>query len=124
MEVIRRYTEITALDESILFELVDRIEVGEARKVTDSASATSRWSTATSAKWTTRWRRRGRKRMKKLYKVGIYCRLSVDSASNSAKAKKLSSLMNPSASRIIYELLSKFNAQRLDGGQVLPGRRL
>jgi hypothetical protein len=33
MEVIRRYTEITALDESILFELVDRIEVGEARKV-------------------------------------------------------------------------------------------
>ena len=32
MEVIRRYTEITALDESILFELVDRIEVGEARK--------------------------------------------------------------------------------------------
>ena len=33
MEVILRYTEITALDESILFELVDRIEVGEARKV-------------------------------------------------------------------------------------------
>lgn len=33
MEVIRRYTEITALDESILFELVDRIEVGEPRKV-------------------------------------------------------------------------------------------
>ena len=33
MEIIRRYTEITALDESILFELVDRIEVGEARKV-------------------------------------------------------------------------------------------
>ena len=33
MEVIRRYTEITALDESILFELVDRIEVGEAQKV-------------------------------------------------------------------------------------------
>ena len=27
------FTEITALDESILFELVDRIEVGEARKV-------------------------------------------------------------------------------------------
>ena len=25
--------------------------------------------------------------MKKLYKVGIYCRLSVDDASNSAKAK-------------------------------------
>ena len=33
MEIIRRYTEITALDENILFELVDRIEVGEARKV-------------------------------------------------------------------------------------------
>lgn len=33
MEAIRRYTEITVLDESILFELVDRIEVGEARKV-------------------------------------------------------------------------------------------
>ena len=33
MEVIRRYTEITVLDESILFELVDRIEVGEAQKV-------------------------------------------------------------------------------------------
>lgn len=32
-EIIRRYTEITELDETILFELVDRIEVGEARKV-------------------------------------------------------------------------------------------
>ena len=30
--IIRRYTEITELDETILFELVDRIEVGEARK--------------------------------------------------------------------------------------------
>lgn len=28
MDIISRYTEITALDESILFELVDRIEVG------------------------------------------------------------------------------------------------
>ena len=28
-----RYTEITELDESILFELVDRIEVGETKKV-------------------------------------------------------------------------------------------
>ena len=27
-EIIRRYTEITELDETILFELVDRIEVG------------------------------------------------------------------------------------------------
>ena len=32
-EIIRQYTEITKLDESILFALVDRIEVGEARKV-------------------------------------------------------------------------------------------
>lgn len=32
-EIIRRYTEITELDETILFELVDRIEIGEARKV-------------------------------------------------------------------------------------------
>ena len=31
-EIIRRYTEITELDETILFELVDRIEVGEAEK--------------------------------------------------------------------------------------------
>jgi len=32
MKVIRRYTEITDLDEAILFELVDRIEVGDTRK--------------------------------------------------------------------------------------------
>ena len=32
LEIIQQYTEITELDESILFELVDRIEVGEARK--------------------------------------------------------------------------------------------
>ena len=31
-ELIRRYTEITELDETILFELVDRIEVGNTRK--------------------------------------------------------------------------------------------
>lgn len=31
-EVIRRYTEITQLDEAILFELVDRIEFGDTRK--------------------------------------------------------------------------------------------
>lgn len=31
-EIIQRYAEITELDESILFELVDRIEVGEAQK--------------------------------------------------------------------------------------------
>ena len=32
-EIIRRYTEITELDETILFELVERIEVGEATLV-------------------------------------------------------------------------------------------
>lgn len=32
-EVIRRYTEITELDETILFELVERIEVGDTKKV-------------------------------------------------------------------------------------------
>ena len=32
-EIIRQYTEITALDENILFALVDRIEVGETKKV-------------------------------------------------------------------------------------------
>ena len=31
-EIIRRYAEITELDETILFELVDRIEVGETEK--------------------------------------------------------------------------------------------
>lgn len=32
-EVIRRYTEITELDETILFELVERIEIGETKKM-------------------------------------------------------------------------------------------
>ncbi len=32
LAIIRQYTEITELDESILFELVDRIEVGETKK--------------------------------------------------------------------------------------------
>ena len=32
-EVIRRYTEITELDETILFELVERIEVGDTKKI-------------------------------------------------------------------------------------------
>jgi hypothetical protein len=31
--IIRRYTEITGLDETILFELVDRIEVGDTQIV-------------------------------------------------------------------------------------------
>ena len=34
-DIIRRYTEITELDETILFELVDRIEVGETQKQGD-----------------------------------------------------------------------------------------
>ena len=33
LEIIRRYTEISELDETILFELVDRIEVGDTQKV-------------------------------------------------------------------------------------------
>lgn len=33
LNIICRYTEIAELDESILFELVDRIEVGETQKV-------------------------------------------------------------------------------------------
>ena len=33
LTIIRQYTEIAELDESILFELVDRIEVGETQKV-------------------------------------------------------------------------------------------
>lgn len=32
-DIIRRYTEIAELDETILFELVDRVEVGDTRKV-------------------------------------------------------------------------------------------
>ncbi len=31
-DIIRRYTEVTELDESILFELVDKIEIGESQK--------------------------------------------------------------------------------------------
>lgn len=33
MDIIRQYTEITELDETILFELVDRIEVGDTQKI-------------------------------------------------------------------------------------------
>ena len=58
-EIIRQYTEITKLDESILFALVDRIEVGEAQKVKGSVSATSRSTTVTSAMLTTLWQRKG-----------------------------------------------------------------
>lgn len=94
----RRYTEITELDESILFELVDRIEVGETQKSMDSGFVTSASTTAMSEMWTRRWcRKKGGSHLKKQYKVGIYCRLSVDDASNSAKAKTISPVMNPPA---------------------------
>lgn len=98
LTMIRRYTEITELDESILFELLDRIEVGETQKSTDSGFVTSAFTTAMSEMWTRRWcRKKGGNHLKKQYKVGIYCRLSVDDASNSAKAKTISPVMNPPA---------------------------
>lgn len=46
--------------------------------------------------------------MKKLYKVGIYCRLSVDDASNSAKAKNYIPADESVSIENQYELLSKF----------------
>ena len=88
LTMIRQYTEITELDESILFELVDRIEVGETKKSMASGFVTSVFTIAMWAMWTRRWnRKKGGSHLKKQYKVGIYCRLSVDDASNSAKAK-------------------------------------
>ena len=46
--------------------------------------------------------------MKKLYKAGIYCRLSVDDASNSAKAKNYIPADESVSIENQYELLSKF----------------
>ena len=46
--------------------------------------------------------------MKKLYKVGIYCRLSVDDASNSAKAKNYIPSDESVSIENQYEILSKF----------------
>ena len=46
--------------------------------------------------------------MKKLYKVGIYCRLSVDDASNSAKAKNYIPADESVSIENQYEQLSKF----------------
>lgn len=100
MEVIRRYTEITALDESILFELVDRIEVGEARKVNGQRICDVKVVYRYVGSVDDALSQERLEAYEKLYKVGIYCRLSVDDASNSAKAKTISPLMNPSASRI------------------------
>ena len=47
-------------------------------------------------------------RMIEIYKVGIYCRLSVDDASNSAKAKNYIPADESVSSENQYELLSKF----------------
>ncbi len=53
--------------------------------------------------------------MAKQYKVGIYCRLSVDDASNSAKAKGYIPSDESVSIENQYEILSKFViAQRLD----------
>lgn len=46
--------------------------------------------------------------MKKQYKVGIYCRLSVDDASNSAKAKNYIPGDESASIENQYEILSKF----------------
>ena len=46
--------------------------------------------------------------MKKQYKVGIYCRLSVDDASNSAKAKNYISGDESASIENQHEILSKF----------------
>ena len=46
--------------------------------------------------------------MKKQYKVGIYCRLSVDDASNSAKAKNYIPSDESASIENQYEILSKF----------------
>ena len=46
--------------------------------------------------------------MKKLYKVGIYCRLSVEDAANSAKAKNYIPGDESVSIENQYEILSKF----------------
>lgn len=46
--------------------------------------------------------------MKKQYKVGIYCRLSVDDASNSAKAKNYIPGDESASIENQHEILSKF----------------
>ena len=109
MEVIRRYTEITALDESILFELVDRIEVGEPRKVNGQricdVKVVYRYVGSVDDALA---QERQEAYEKKLYKVGIYCRLSVDDASNSAKTKNYIPADESVSIENQYELLSKF----------------
>ena len=58
--------------------------------------------------WTMRWRRKGGGSLKKQYKVGIYCRLSVDDASNSAKAKHYIPGDESTSIENQYAILSKF----------------
>ena len=55
-----------------------------------------------------RWHRKGGRIMAKQYKVGIYCRLSVDDASNSAKAKGYIPSDESVSIENQYEILSKF----------------
>lgn len=59
--------------------------------------------------WTRRWcRKKGGSHLKKQYKVGIYCRLSVDDASNSAKAKNYIPGDESASIENQHEILSKF----------------
>ena len=59
--------------------------------------------------WTRHWyRKKGGSHLKKQYKVGIYCRLSVDDASNSAKAKNYIPGDESTSIENQYEILSKF----------------
>ena len=108
MEVIRRYTEITALDENILFELVDRIEVGEARKVNGQRICDVKVVYRYVGSVDDALSQERLEAYEKLYKVGIYCRLSVDDASNSAKAKNYIPADESVSIENQYELLSKF----------------
>lgn len=108
MEAIRRYTEITVLDESILFELVDRIEVGEARKVNGQRICDIKVVYRYVGSVDDALAQERQEAYEKLYKVGIYCRLSVDDASNSAKAKNYIPADESVSIENQYELLSKF----------------
>lgn len=108
MEVIRRYTEITALDESILFELVDRIEVGEARKVNGQRICDVKVVYRYVGSVDDALAQERLEAYEKLYKVGIYCRLSVDDASNSAKAKNYIPADESVSIENQYKLLCKF----------------
>lgn len=108
MEVIRRYTEITALDENILFELVDRIEVGEARKVNGQRICDVKVVYRYVGSVDDALAQERQEAYEKLYKVGIYCRLSVDDASNSAKVKNYIPADESVSIENQYELLSKF----------------